>query len=462
MAYINLYNVLYKMPALKKEDMLVELEELAEEFVNSGLLRIDAEPMQNFTRFSLPTRNVHIVFSHRELYEDHLRLRTYNQLYQALFDSGVKNNIDDKIDKEIEKLKNQLKKHLEVLPHIEMQIARILVQSTHPVNIKMIILEEVQVFVSYGQNIGEVMDVVSWQQVGANSGMQSTDGRNVAIFISCGGDPLFLESTKLEKSENETHAEEEEKLYGDGIPALARMMGIAGQEIGHYSDIIHDNNGRQIGRHSADFSGTKADHNVNLARITDMNNINALWNKLFAIGLGKLIDKENEIKFYKRNPNRPLVYYFKLLFTYFRKKIFIIKARKIGFSPIEDFINKDFVGIRLYSMLGDMMFNLAPVADVYKHSDKNVETAIACIEALARVPQQANKWGHKNTRFLWRNLYKFYYFKVIPNCVKSYEKMSGKIFTDYPNKMRYYSLKEKLKLKFNFFKQKLRKKIMKK
>jgi hypothetical protein len=59
---INLYHVFYKMPALRKEDMYIGLEELAQSLVNSGLFRIDAEPMQNFTRFSIPTRNLHIVF----------------------------------------------------------------------------------------------------------------------------------------------------------------------------------------------------------------------------------------------------------------------------------------------------------------------------------------------------------------------------------------------------------------
>ena len=67
MEKINLYHVFYKMPALEKKDMYVQLEELAQEFVNSGLLRIDAEPQRNFARFSIPTRNIHIVFSKREL-----------------------------------------------------------------------------------------------------------------------------------------------------------------------------------------------------------------------------------------------------------------------------------------------------------------------------------------------------------------------------------------------------------
>ncbi len=103
------------------------------------------------------------------------------------------------------------------------------------------------------------------------------------------------------------------------------------------------------------------------------------------------------------------------------------------------------------------MFNLAPVADVYSSDDKNIETAIACIEALARVPQQVNKWGHGATFYLWRNLYKFYYHKVIPGCIASYEQMSGEIFTAYPHKMRHYNWKEKIIIRLNQYVEKRKK-----
>jgi hypothetical protein len=153
------------MPALKKEDMYVELEELAVNFVKSGLFRIDAEPKQNFVRFSIPTRNVHITFSKRELYQEDLYPKTYKKLYKALVDAGEQgSNIEAKIASEINKLKEQLKKYVYVEDELEMQLARILIQSAHPVVFLMIILEQVEVYVSYGHNIGEVMDIVSWQQ----------------------------------------------------------------------------------------------------------------------------------------------------------------------------------------------------------------------------------------------------------------------------------------------------------
>lgn len=458
--YTNLYNIYYRMPALEKVEMLVELEEMAEELVNSGLLRIEAEPRQNFTRYSQPTRSINIEFSKRELFEEHLLPQTKSILERSLRDAGEFTNLEQKIDKEIEKLRNNLKKHVEVDLDLELKVARILVQSAHPVVIKLIILEKVQVFISFGHSIGEVMDIASWKVAGSNSGMQSTDGKNVAVYVSCGGDPLLFEEMKLEKEkkkEPDLDQEEQEVLFGDGLPALARMMGIAGQEIGHYSDIIYDKNGRQIGRFSANFSGTRANETVNLSRLTDMNNIQILWGKLIDIGLTKLIDRENEVKLFRRFNVKSLGFLIKILIMKMEKKRFIYLAQKLDFSPIKDFINKDYTGSRLQAMLGDMMFNLAPVADVYSNADKNIETAIACIEALARVPQQVNKWGHGVTRYLWRNLYKFYYYKVIPGCIVSYEQMSGETFTMYPHKMRHYNWKEKIIIRLNQYIEKRKK-----
>lgn len=458
----NLYHVFHKMPVLRKEDMYIELEEIAEKFVKSGLLRIEAEPKQNFVRFSIPTRNVHINFSKREIYEESLRPRISKAIKKALKESGKSTDLDNKVLREIDKLKDQLKRFVDIEPELEMKIARILIQSAHPVVPLMIMLEEVEVFVSYGHSIGEVMDVASWRQAGSNSGMQSTDGKNVAIFVSCGGDPLFKEPVltkeelkeKKEKEANE--GEKEEKTHGDGKPALARLMGIAGQEIGHYSDIVRNERGQQITRISANFSGTKADPQVNLARKTDMKNIYTYIDLLGKIGLSDLLDKEKEIKFHRRNPKKTVGYYFKLLMLKFARAKFIKKAKEINFLPISELNKNEYLGFSFHDLASDMLFNLEPKADVYSNSDKNIEEAIACIEALARVPQQVNKWGHKHTSFFWRNLYKVYYNKLIPSCIKDYENMSGQKFIAYPNRLHKYNLENKIRFRIEEFKDKVK------
>jgi hypothetical protein len=456
----NLYHVFHKMPALDKMDMFVELEELAEKFVHSGLLRIDAEPKQNFARFSIPSRNIHINFSKREIYENHLLPKTKNAIAKALKEAGAAVNLDKKIDNELDKLKDQLTKYVEVDPELEMQVARVLVQSAHPVVFLMIMLEQVEVFVSFGHNIGEVMDVASWRSAGSNSGMQSTDGKNVAIFVSCGGDPFYHEPPEVKeqkaKNQDQDQQEETEKTYGDGLPALGRMMAIAGQEIGHYSDIIHNKYGQQIGRISANFSGTKADVNVNIARITDQKNIYSYYKILGNIGFNRLLEKEKEIQFYNRNPVKTIGFFFKLMIYKIYRHIFMYRAKKLNFYPIIKLADSQYITLSYNALSADMLFNLEPKADVYSHSDKNVEVAIACIEALARVPQQANKWGHYNTSFFWRNLYKVYYNRLIPSLIRDYENMSGQHFTLYPNKMRKYSWQEKMHFRVEEIKLKIK------
>ncbi len=292
-----------------------------------------------------------------------MRERTYNKLRKALIEDGVSNNLDQKIANEIAKLKQQIKKHVEVGPELEMQLARILVQSAHPVVFSMIILEQVQVFISHGHNIGEVMDVVSWQQAGSNSGMQSTDGKNVAVFVSCGGDPLAFDIPESSDNQNKDNKFIEEKTSGDGTPALARMMGIAGQETGHYSDIKHDQFGRQFGRYSANFSGTRADPTVNLARLTDMKNIETYLNLLQKRGLNKLIEIEKKLDFFDRQSYKDMYYYFKFLWMRIYRLVFSYRASKIGFWPIKDLKNKRYLGIALQDLFGDMAFNLEPIAE---------------------------------------------------------------------------------------------------
>ena len=438
------------MPALKKEDMKKQLEDLAQQLVASGLLRIDADVKQNFVYFSMPTRNVHITVSERELTQENLLPRTRSIIYKALSDAGEEGDLDKKLEDELSKLKLKLKKCVPVEKELEIKLARILVQSVYPSVILMIMLEKVNLFVSYAHNIGDVMDIVSWQQAGTNSGMQSTDGKNVAVFVSCGGDPLLLDYNPPNNN-----GVEEERTYGDGKPALARMMGIAGQETGHYSDIRHNKFGQQIGRYSANFGGTEANSKVNLARKTDIENINTYWNLLLQAKIERLIDCEQDVQFYYRNPNRGAIYYLNFIWMKIIRWVFILSARNIKFFPMSEVRKNRYLGLSIKSLVSDMLFNLQPKADVYASDDKNVEEAIACIEALARVPQQVNKWGHKNVFFYWRNLYRIYYYKLIPGCINDYEQLSGKKFTLYPSNLHHYSLKEKIKIKIARWRSKL-------
>ncbi|MFP3018758.1 MAG: DUF2748 family protein, partial [Candidatus Tisiphia sp.] len=170
--------------------------------------------------------------------------------------------------------------------------------------------DKVQVFITYSHNIGDMMDIVDWQRSGSNSGMQSTDGKNVAVFVSCGGNP-FAENDKNHPT------------YGDGWAAAARLQIIAGQELGHFADIKRDANGRQISRHSANFSGTKATPHVRQARIDDIINCDKLLATLLSIGMRQMIIYEEKIKFYNKNKVRGIRAYWARLLGFIYKQKFL-------------------------------------------------------------------------------------------------------------------------------------------
>jgi len=66
------------------------------------------------------------------------------------------------------------------------------------------------------------------------------------------------------------------------------------------------------------------------------------------------------------------------------------------------------MAIMIKTMILDMQSNLSPTADVYKRTDPEAKEAIACVEALARVPQQVMKWGYLTTKSTMHDLYKIY------------------------------------------------------
>ena len=252
----NVYHILHHPPALEAEDMFVELEELAARLVASGRLRIDAGPKRNFVRYTDPYENIDMVFSERELTDPELLKGTEKAIGYTMITRLTSHKLQHKIHQEIERLRDELSRAIKVEPELEMQLARTLTQSTHPIVLELALLEEIEIFISYSHNIGDLVNIEHWQSWGVNSGLQSTDGRESAVFVSCGGNPLA-------QVENNEH-------HGDGFPALARMMVIAAQELGHYADLIRDPQGRKIARHSADLGARRARPQVQEARATDI------------------------------------------------------------------------------------------------------------------------------------------------------------------------------------------------
>jgi hypothetical protein len=431
----NIYHIIHEVPALEEEDMYVQLEFLARELVNSGLLRIDANLKCNFVRFSEPRFGINMMFSYRQLHDEKLLPRTKSLLKEALYSKHGVNHTTSIVNQ----LKKDLDKKIPVDHNLELKLARIIVQLAHPILILLVLLEKVEVFISYSYNIEDLLDVITWQTAGQNSGMQSTNGRDVAIFVSCGGNP-----TKIDQKwkPDKKAPPQNEPTYGDGYPALARAMVIGGQEFGHYADIIRNQYGQLISRHSADFGGTRAKEDVRLGRLADLDRVNEIYGNLQNIGLNLVFEDDKFVKFFRKNRIKNLYSKYRLIKLLITKRIFVARSYRINFLPIEKFKKEKYTALTIVDMIKDMAFNLAPKADVYKNDNKQIEEAIACIEALARVPQQVNKWGHQTTRFMWPNLYNIYYNEVIPGRIHDFENLTGQKFTLYPetfSKFPWYS-----------------------
>jgi len=119
------------------------------------------------------------------------------------------------------------------------------------------------------------------------------------------------------------------------------------------------------------------------------------------------------------------IYYHKTMAGIYKRKLLKL-TKNPEWLFVRKFYNEEFMSLMIQAMIEDMKDNLNPVADVYKREDKEAEIAIACVEALARVPQQANKWGHITTSIMMKNLYIVYYEEVIPDLINVYEHITGK------------------------------------
>ena len=151
-----------------------------QELIRSGRLRIDTDYYCNFVRFTDSSSGINIILSYEELTLELLD-RTKNNI-RNLYKSSNKLIDDAKIISIINDLNKKAKKLLLVNDELKTQLARVFVQSAHPIVIKWLLLDNVEVFITYSHNIGDVMDIASWKRSGTNSGMQSTDGKNACIY----------------------------------------------------------------------------------------------------------------------------------------------------------------------------------------------------------------------------------------------------------------------------------------
>lgn len=387
MANENLYHLLHRMPAVEAWEMPPGLERAARQLVVSGRLRINADHERNFVRHG--TSDWDATFTARELTDPALLPRTRALLAKHVPPASGPQGIETLL----ERLRGELKKARGVAAEKELRVARVVVQSAHPAVIQLLLESGTEVFVSYSHNVGDLMAVHDWQTHGLAGGLQATQETGTQVFVSCGGDPFF---------------EGEQKTYTtDGFPALARMMVIGGQELGHFADLARVN-GRIVGRYSLSDTALRG-RRTDLARVGELR---ALYGKA---GLMRLHRAEEGLAFYdKRLKFTPpwLFWQIRRGLAYLRYRLRVSPTIHLRFAVIPP----QPYGQAALNFLADMAFNLAPQADAYRRENPMEEEQVACIEAVARVPQQVQKWGHRAVQLAWPNLYAVYYGQIIPAC----------------------------------------------
>ncbi|MBF8246713.1 MAG: DUF2748 family protein [Rickettsia sp.] len=429
----SVYHVVHKVPTLNLNFLGREKYEIAKTLIQEGLIRIDTNYYCNFVHYVNNNQDIKLTFTEHELCNDKLLNKTQNKIQMAFFKKNLELGEQD-VQKILFKQREKLKLINFPPKQLIENLAYLIVQSAHNIIFKWIIKDRVELFISYGRNIGDVMDVMSWKYFGSNSGMQSIDMNKIAIYVSCGGDPFVKNNSK-------------NKLIGDGMAAVARLNIIAAQEIGHFADIKRNVRGQRIGRHSTQyFSAKKADLRVAQYRNLDILRCKNLLQDIDH-NFSYMLKYEKNLIYAKKFKNIFLLkkIYYKICLLFGNIKLRRKYLHKENMIFMEKFLSEDFIISSLRVMLKDMLSNLMPKADVYKRSDKLEEEAIACAEALARVPQQVIKWGHLTTKYLISNLYNFYYNEVILDLISKYENLVYE-------KKKEYSFLEKVKFQLIRFK----------
>jgi len=400
----NVYDVLHVPPKLHKKLAKTE-ETLALAIVASGRMRLDADNESNFTRFQMPQERINLTFTFREMSDPALLKESPARLMSILLKRHNEQEATTLADDYIERIHANLKKLRPVAPKVELMMARAFVSCNALPVIRLIHLEKAEIFISYGHTVSDVMDIATWQEVGESNGLQSFGKGDNAVYVSCGGHP-FLE-------------DEERNHSGDGFPALARFIVIAGQETGHNADMIRGENGQWLGRYSAkDWARAPSDV-AGKARRKDVDRCESIYRQARRLGLLRLVEWERHLAFYHDNK----LHNWRSRLAWLKSRIgwlYLTTAlRYKGVKYVLTIRKTRYPATQLNLFFEDMLFNLTPQAEDYQRSDPVAQEAIIVIEATARVPQQVVKWGHDAVRCCTPSLYRLYYGTIVPACEKA-------------------------------------------
>lgn len=385
MSFENLYHLLHFIPAVERWEMPPALERAAQQLVRSGRLRINADAYRNFVRHG--TADSNLTFTARELTDPQLLPRVRTTLAALVAPAAGPQGIDDLLAR----FKNELKKARGVEEEKEMRVARVIAQSCHPAVMQLLLESQAEIFVSYSHNVSDLLAVHEWQENGSASGLQATDERALQVYISCGGDPFF-------EGENKTY-------LTDGFSSLARMVVIGGQEIGHFADLRRE--GHMItGRYSLSALPLRR---ADIAHLEQ-------WRAVSAQRIARLKRREDALAFYDKRGKYSPGWVIAQLQRALAWPRYALASRPKDLPTRLHTYPAMRAASSITAFLDDMTFNLTPMAAAYRRADPVAEEQIACIEAVARVPQQVTKWGHDAVRAAWPELYRFYYGPIIAGC----------------------------------------------
>ena len=240
----NHYDIYANRPSITK--LSDELESLAQQIYDAGMLRISTASEYNFYLFPMQNGEKYISFSAREVNDEKLIKKSKKILKKNLLPNEKKDAVKN-VNFKLKLIQQEIAKYLPIKKVHEMAICRIIVQSAEPVIIQNLINENVYFFISFRNSISDLLSVKIWETARFSQGLQTNSRQDAAIFVSCGGNPFF----NPKESNNEY----------DGTRAIDKLSVILAQEIGHYADIIKDEKGRNIDRLSSelDLSKPKAD-----------------------------------------------------------------------------------------------------------------------------------------------------------------------------------------------------------
>lgn len=386
----NRYDKLFKKPALEARNMPKILEAYVQRIVKSGILRISAGERCNFVILPVKNGSKFLTFTKKQLSSNKLLTKVRTEIRESL-SYDERRNEDAAVDRKIAILQAQLAKYIEIPDEWEIKIARALSQCVPPVVFANMVLEEINLFVSFSHTVSDLLNVQLWKTSKSSQGLQSTSYEESSIFISTGGNPFF----DPEESKNEY----------DGENALARLMIIGAQEIGHWSEVIKNSAGNNIGRFSCSYD--KPNPECEEARQKDIENIARIEKIIEKIGTEKVYNLEKKVQVKKKFRKYSFGLMISVLWMKLNQALLIEKCSKYNLGFFAS-IKEKYLAEEMLSCIADMKFNTEPNSLAYLNPDKNTQKAVFCAEALARVPQQKVKWGNKITRAFTPNLCKYY------------------------------------------------------